>query len=1444
VAIDWGDGTTGTGTVSGQGGAAGFQVSGGDHVYQEEGNYNLQITVTTKTGNQLLITSTVQVDDAPLTGQSVVYGAQPGLYQDVVGSFTDANNAAVPGEFLAMIDWGDGSTSTGLVTGSGGLYAVSGQHDYVSVGTYAVEVQVSDVGGSATSWCSTLYVGTTPPAGSVPLLPTDPDIAATEGQSFTAIVGTFTDSDGNHQASAYHGTVSWGDGGTSVATISGDGPFTVTSGYLYKEENSYTATATIQDNDGWSTTITCNVNVTDAALTLNSVSNPSGAAGSSVNLNASITDAASPPPATDFKAVVAWGDGQSSVVSVTGGPTFTINVSHVYAQGGTYKGQLTVTDDGGSSVSSAFTSTITGIIAQGTNPNYVAGVSNTFTLATFTDSDGNQSTGPYLSNNTTVDFGDGSPIVTYNSPNPLTINWVNNQFVLQAPHLYSQEGYYPITVKIVDTDGATATVISNANVTHAALTATNQVPSTLNLLTFSGTVATFSDGDSATIATPYSALIQWGDSQFSWGTINYVSPGSFSVSSTHTFATTGSDTVTVLITDSDGSTVSTSGTVTISQTGPLAITPAANLSGTEGMPISNLTLATFTDTDGNTLASAYANSTINWGDGNTTSASITGTGPFTLAGSHTYAEDGSYRVIISVIDSDGAQIQAAPTLTVADAALSASGTTLSATAGTPLSAVTVGSFTDAYTAASMTDDSIQVNWGDNSPMTSASPSGSGGSYNIVGGHLYATAGTFTATITVTDKGGQTATASTTINVAAASTLTLTPPVGATEAASWSGNLGTFTPTAGISGDTFVAYIAWGDGGQSIGTLTSNGLGGYTISSSHTYADESNANNPTNLAIVVQDTTTGLVAAQTTASVTIADAALTPTPQSVSAWVNKNTGTIVVGRFSDANTSATAADFSLSPVYWGDGQSSAGTVVPIGGGQFNILAGHTYTTANTYTPYVTVTDVGGSNTTVTSTATVAAPTTSTVNPTENSAFSGTVASFTNAQGSVPQSANIVWGDGTNSASSITIVDSTHFNVTANPSHTYADEGTYNLLVTVTMSVGGPLTAAGPAVVADAALTGTGNNFSLAQGQYLGFVAGQAYTPPTIATFSDANTNAPLGDFTASINLGDGNTIAGTLATNGPAGSFKVLPASPYTYAQPGSYTITTTVTDKGSTAINLTGTATVGVIEGQQYFAVITAPLPDPITTTTIPSYTAVITWGDNSTSAGTATPQYANNGTLTGNIIVTGSHQYTANGNYTVYATVTNTSTGATSTSANKIVTVVDAALQGIPQTLTAVSANSTGTISVAQFRDLNPLAMASQFPSANVTINWGDGSGNQTGSVVAVAGATALFAIQGSHTYASAGSYTVTASATDTGGKSVSVTSTISVNAPWTLVSGGGSGIVRTSDPDRANLIPIGEAAVDLNQGACASAMPSILTRAPAPTWAAIRPWTTIPRR
>ncbi|HCT77064.1 MAG TPA: alpha-mannosidase, partial [Micromonosporaceae bacterium] len=47
----------------------------------------------------------------------------------------------------ATIDWGDGSRSTGTVTGTGGDYSVLGQHTYRRAGRYPVTITVSDPGG-------------------------------------------------------------------------------------------------------------------------------------------------------------------------------------------------------------------------------------------------------------------------------------------------------------------------------------------------------------------------------------------------------------------------------------------------------------------------------------------------------------------------------------------------------------------------------------------------------------------------------------------------------------------------------------------------------------------------------------------------------------------------------------------------------------------------------------------------------------------------------------------------------------------------------------------------------------------------------------------------------------------------------------------------------------------------------------------------------------------------------------------------------------------------------------------------------------------------------------------------------------------------------------------------------------------------------------------------
>jgi YD repeat-containing protein len=447
---------------------------------------------------------------------------------------------------------------------------------------------------------------------------------------------------------------------------------------------------------------------------------------------------------------------------------------------------------------------------------------------------------------------------------------------------------------------------------------------------------------------------------------------------------------------------------------------------------------------------------------------------------------------------------------------------------------------------------------------------------------------------------------------------------------------------------------------------------------------------------------------------------------------------------------------------------------------------------------TITDIGTSTANPSNTATVAAATAN-LSATENSQFSGVLGTVSGNSANVT-GVTINWGDGTTSTGTY---GSGSSSFTISGVHTYSDDALYNLSVTVTMSPGPNLTAAGPAVVADASLSGSASNFTPTVGVPLGFVAGTSDNPVTVASFSDGNTSAPATDFTASINWGDGTTSAGTVS--GSAGSYSV--AGNHSYVKPGAFTITTTVTDVGSSTVSLQGTATVGIIEGQEYDAVLSISLPDPVTTSPPSAYTASLTWGDGSSSSATATPVYQyTNGALTGSLLVTATHVYASSGSFTVTASATNPNTGNNSTGTLSL-TVADAILNAIPQSVSAVAGSSTGTVTVGQFEDANPSATITPL---SATINWGDGSGTTTGTVVATS-TPGLFSVQGSHTYSTAANDTITVSVSDTGGKSVTITSSAKVSSAWTLLSSGSP----SSDPSRGNLITLGNEQVDLSQGA-----------------------------
>lgn len=160
------------------------------------------------------------------------------------------------------------------------------------------------------------------------------------------------------------------------------------------------------------------------------------------------------------------------------------------------------------------------------------------------------------------------------------------------------------------------------------------------------------------------------------------------------------------------------------------------------------------------------------------------------------------------------------------------------------------------------------------------------------------------------------------------------------------------------------------------------------------------------------------------------------------------------------------------------------------------------------------------------------------------FDGVVATFT-ASGAGPFSATIDWGDGSSGAGSIAPSGSGY---AVSGSHTYAHEGIYTVLVRVS-DPDGTDTAVGSAVVADAPLTAV---VAPPRG-----VEGASFDG-VVATFADEDAFGVLGDYSATIDWGDGRSSPGTIAPG--AGDFTVSGA--IRWGEEGRRTLTVTVTDKG------------------------------------------------------------------------------------------------------------------------------------------------------------------------------------------------------------------------------------------------------------------------------------------
>ncbi|NYJ05885.1 PKD domain-containing protein [Petropleomorpha daqingensis] len=179
---------------------------------------------------------------------------------------------------------------------------------------------------------------------------------------------------------------------------------------------------------------------------------------------------------------------------------------------------------------------------------------------------------------------------------------------------------------------------------------------------FAGPVATFTDPDPEGSAAEYSALIEWGDgTPATPGTIEKGDDGVFTVTGDHLYVEEGSFAGSVSIADTNNrfNSAMPSFTATIADA-PLTAS-GLDLKSTG---VQDLEVATFTDANPyGPLADFTA--TIDWGDGTAVSPGvITGPtgGPFSVAGSHTYATLGPKTIKVHIVDEGGQTADATTSL--------------------------------------------------------------------------------------------------------------------------------------------------------------------------------------------------------------------------------------------------------------------------------------------------------------------------------------------------------------------------------------------------------------------------------------------------------------------------------------------------------------------------------------------------------------------------------------------------------------------------------------------------------------------------------------------------------------------------------------------------------------------------------------------------------------
>ena len=594
--------------------------------------------------------------------------------------------------------------------------------------------------------------------------------------------------------------------------------------------------------------------------------------------------------------------------------------------GGSYSVTATAQDDLGNSVSQTFAWTVADahFAAQGVDVSATEGTDAAAPVASFSVDDTGLTAGAFTA---TIDWGDGTATTAG------SISGSSGAFTVSGDHTYTVAGVYTVTTTITGPDGTLAPT-STAVVDDAALAGSGiDVSATEGGMLANVTVASFTDPAALDDVSGDSATIDWGDGGTSTGYVS-VSGNTVYVSGSHSYAQAGSYSITTTLQSGGGDSETVTSVASVADAALTAGNPLT-LSAVEGQAAS-LTLADFSDPNANALNGDFQVS-IDWGDntGPDSADAVNGSpSQFSVVGSHTYAESGTYTATVTITDDAGATLTAQATVQVADAPITAGGVSFSTLVGQPLGPEPVATFFDANPAAQASDFTVSIDYGDGGSSPFGVVEGQGGEFAVYDDYVYHQAGSYAVTVTILEDGQAVATAASTATVG-----TLQEGQDATL------TVMSFTDSNPEAPSSYAAQIDWGDGNVTAGTVQGGG-GMYSVQGDHSYAS---AGSYTVTVTVTRDSSDTISA---TSSVLVADAPLTLLANNLNTTEGQTLTNVPVAIFVDANSGASPTEFDPTILY-GDGTpAGTGTLVATGP-IYTVLASHSYANAGSYATEVTV-----------------------------------------------------------------------------------------------------------------------------------------------------------------------------------------------------------------------------------------------------------------------------------------------------------------------------------------------------------------------------------------------------------------------------------------------------------------------------------------------------------